>query len=188
MCVCVCEGSSRLDKTHTHTHQTHSIELVVEATRVAHRVSILHPAPENSLGRATVGTLVVHALERGFLLEGVRGGEGRVESGSVRGGDWGMSTAKHTHTHCGPSASTRGSAKCKNTPKDNLLVGKPKRAVQAMHSSSVSVSGNYSTLQTESMLPHATGHSGLVVRPSSYYSPFTLCSLLTYRSSSFCQQ
>ena len=47
---------------------THPIQLVVETTRVADWVAILHPPPEHSLGRATVAALVVHTFQSRLLL------------------------------------------------------------------------------------------------------------------------
>jgi len=54
--------------TPSHTcHHTHPIELVVEPARVTDGVSIFCSPPKNSLHGATIGTLVIHALQRGFL-------------------------------------------------------------------------------------------------------------------------
>ena len=60
---------SHLHKIHpSHTcHHTHPIELVVEPARVTDGVSIFCSPPKNSLHGATIGTLVIHALQRGFL-------------------------------------------------------------------------------------------------------------------------
>ena len=54
--------------TPSHTcHHAHPIELGVEPARVTDGVSIFCSPPKNSLHGAAIGTLVVHALQRGFL-------------------------------------------------------------------------------------------------------------------------
>ena len=55
--------------------RTYSIQLVVEAAGVADWVSILHPSPQHCLCCPTVGALVVHTLEIGFLSQ-IKGGGG----------------------------------------------------------------------------------------------------------------
>lgn len=46
---------------------THPIELVVESAWVTDGVSIFRSPPKHSLHGAAIGTLVVHALQCGFL-------------------------------------------------------------------------------------------------------------------------
>lgn len=45
------------------------IQLVVETTGIAHWVSIVIPPPQYSLGGLAVTTLIVHALQVGFLVK-----------------------------------------------------------------------------------------------------------------------
>ena len=53
---------------HTRRHSlTHPIELVVESAWVTDGVSIFRSPPKHSLHGAAIGTLVVHALQCGFL-------------------------------------------------------------------------------------------------------------------------
>ena len=53
----------------TSNSYTYSIQLVIEATGIAHRIPILHPAPQNCFSGPTVAALVVHAFQVSFLLQ-----------------------------------------------------------------------------------------------------------------------
>ncbi len=64
---------------------THPIQFVVEPTGIADGVSCLCSSPENSLGGATVGTLVVHTLQSGFLRRWEKGREGGNKERRKRG-------------------------------------------------------------------------------------------------------